>query len=275
MIKREREDNILTMGQAMMIIAALATALEKARQVEEAEVPIRASERAPAGLSDIRALAQLPVIGGSAFDAERVAGLIGSEAFRARYEHGMSVSLYVAANDGFRTAGRTMRCPIYKIGICAADRLHQRQLELDRDGYGAMIMQDGVPVRDPSFGSWDLLRMPRDLQLAADSPVAAGERDLRVTLPAGMKFSVFDALLTEALRPAALSVWAARLAGQRYCETHGIDAATLVRFTSYEFGTATRLSPATELTIFRPKSEMGRLAAVVEGIIADWLLGDD
>ncbi len=129
------------MGQAMTVIAALATALEKARRGDEAEVPVRAPERAPAGLSDVRALAQLPVIGGSDFDAERVAALIASEAFQARYERGMSVSVYVAANDAFRTAGRTMRCPIYKVGICASERLHQRQLELDRDGYGSMLMQ--------------------------------------------------------------------------------------------------------------------------------------
>ncbi len=137
------------MGQAMTVIAALATALEKARRDDESEVPVRAPERAPAGLSDVRALAQLPVIGGSGFDAERVAGLIASEAFHARYERGMSVSVYVAANDAFRTAGRTMRCPIYKVGICASERLHQRQLELDRDGYGATVMQGGEPVRDP------------------------------------------------------------------------------------------------------------------------------
>ncbi len=273
MIKREREEeNILTMGQAMTIIAALATALEKARRDDEAEVPVRAFERAPAGLSDVRALSQLPVIGGSDFDGDRIAGLIASEAFRSRYERGMSVSVYVAANDAFRTMGRTMRCPIYKIGLCSAERLHQRQLELDRDGYGATIMHGGEPVRDPAFANWDLLRMPRDLQLSPDGPIAVGERDLRVALPAGMKFSVFDALLTAALRPASLSVWAGSPAGQRYCATHGIDAESLVRFTSYEFGEAVRLSPATELMIFRPKSEMGRLAAMVEGIIADWLL---
>ncbi len=272
MIKREREENTLTMGQAMTVIAALATALEKARRRDEAEVPARAPERAPAGLSDVRALSQLPVIGGSDFDAERVAKLIASEAFQARYERGMSVSVYIAANDAFRTAGRTMRCPIYKVGICASERLYQRQLELDRDGYGSMIMCGGEAVRDPAFGSWDLLRMPRDVQLSPESPIAVGERDLRVTLPAGMKFSVFDSLLTEALRPASLSVWAGSSAGQRYCETHGIDAASLVRFTAYEFGSGTRLSPATELMIVRPKSEMQRLANLVEVLIADWLL---
>ena len=93
-----------------------------------------------------------------------------------------------------------------------------------------------------------------------------------MTLPGGIKFSIFDALLTEALRPATLSVWASSPAGQRYCATHGLDATTLVRFTAYEFGSGTRLSPATELMIFRPKSEMGRLAAMIEGIVADWLL---
>ena len=263
------------MGQAMTVIAALASALEKARRSDETEVPVRAPERALAGLSDVRALSQLPVIGGSDFDAERVARLIASEAFHASYERGMNVSVYVAANDAFRTAGRTMRCPIYKVGICASERLYQRQLELDRDGYGATVMQGGEPVRDPSFGTWDLLRMPQDLQLSQDGPVAAGERDLRVTLPAGMKFTVFDSLLTEALRPASLSVWAGSPAGQRYCETHGIDAETLMRFTAYEFGTGTRVSPATELMIFRPKSEMGRLAHLIEGIIADWLLAGE
>ncbi len=215
------------------------------------------------------------MIGGLAFDEKRIADLIGSDRFQSRYERGQTVSLYVAANEGFRTVGRTMRAPVFKIGLCSPERLHERQLELDRDGYGSLFMRDRELVQDPGFGAWDLLRMPQDLRLVPNSPVAAGERDLRVTLPRGLQFPHFDALLTAALKPASLTFWAGSPSGRRYCDRHGIDVATLLRFTAYEFGTASRVSPATELMIVRPKAEIPRLVAMVEGIIADWVQAEE
>ena len=213
----------------------------------------------------------LPVIGGTDFDALATEAFMGDR-FQRAYVPGQTLSCYVAANASFRTPNRTMRPPMFKIGLVSSSRLYQRQIELDQDGYGSMIKRAGEPMRDPTFGAWDLLRMPTDLTLSPSSPVAIGARDLRIKLPVGLDFPQFDARLTAALAPAALNTWAASAAGVAYCQRNEIDVDTMLRFTSYEFGTGTRLSPATEIYIFRPKTEMRRLALLIESIIVDWVM---
>lgn len=71
----------------MMVIAVLADAMEKAEPLEK--LPVRAPERAMPVLP-IWALAQLPVIGGSAFDERRIVDLIGSDLFQLRPDRASS-----------------------------------------------------------------------------------------------------------------------------------------------------------------------------------------
>ena len=221
---KSKQAGTLTLDQAMTVIKALVDALE-AKDVE-ARLPVLPN----VGLPDVRALSQLPVIGGPGFDAQ-ISDTFCEATFRTRYQPGMPISCYVASNPAFRTAGRTMKPPCFKIGLVSSDRLHQRQLELDRDGYGAMVMHHGELQRDETFGRWDLMRMPSDLMLSPMSPVSVGARDLRITLPKDMSFPEFDARLTAALAPASLTAWTGTKAARLYCERHGIDIAMMRRFT--------------------------------------------
>ena len=71
---------------------------------------------------------------------------------------------------------------------------------------------------------------------------------------------------TGEMRPVSLSVLAGSPVGRRYCQRTGsmprLDAVHGLRF-----GSGTQLWPVTEHMIVRPKSEMQRLAHLIEGIV--------
>ena len=204
----------------------------------------------------------------------RVSHVFDEEAFRKKFRPGETRLVYRAACSGLRRIAMTLRVPVYKIGSCASGGLNNRVRELRLEPYAAAWHDAGGYRVDDDFAEWFPSLLKARLMPSPHSPVHLDARAYVVTLPVDMSADEFEAELQKVLAPAQLFQWLESVDGVRHCAAVGVAPEIGRRSTVYNRGDVSKLSPATELYVFRAQSDPDRLLAAIEAIIIKKVLGD-
>jgi hypothetical protein len=204
--------------------------------------------------------------------------------FAEAYQAGYRVNVYVGAcgqnyaTPGVRTGllgvARDLQLPIYKVSStqCADPRDRLRAMNADR--YGSYRQTSSGPVNDLGFNAWMLQQILPTREPKAGAPIELQPRTISVVLPHNLSSREFDKRLHAAMENASLNGWLVSPAGTAHCALLGLTPQDLHRSTVYRFGRATRISPADELYIFRPRGDdADRLLAVIEQILFEHVTG--
>lgn len=204
--------------------------------------------------------------------------------FAEAYQAGYSVNVYVGAcgqsyaNPGVRTGllgvARDLQLPLYKVSStqCADPRDRLRAMNADR--YGSYRQTSAGPINDLGFNAWMLQQILPTRAPRAGAPIELQPRAISVVLPHDLSAREFDKRLHAAMENASLNGWLVSPAGTAHCALLGLAPKDLQRATVYRFGRATRISPADELYLFRPRGEdADRLLAIIEQILFQHVTG--
>jgi len=192
------------------------------------------------------------------------------KAVRARYTPHIRITVRVLACSGQSALSRDLQMPIFKISTTCdtSERCDTRLAQLNRDCYGATIL-DGVDWRtEEGWSRWMIVPLPAVAGLSAHSPVTVHERGLDILLPRELSPEAFDKGLTEALGLARLDLFLDSDAGCNHLSALELDRNRFERFTSYNVGREhPRRSRATELIIYKPRLHAGRLVGLIERLV--------
>lgn len=207
-----------------------------------------------------------PRLGGERFVPHPHA-LLESAQFRRLYLPGATVKIYATGSTGLRRLAAVLDLPLRKVGATENADVRIRISDLSRDNYGGRILSVDGPVDEPGFN--DYFAAPIELRVALSpfSPVTPEPRAFSVRLPASMTFADFERQLQAETRPVSLYHWARTDAGRSHLSRLGVRPAIAARLTNYRYGGASRLEPAEEILVFRPRQEGDRLAWIIERII--------
>lgn len=204
----------------------------------------------------------------------RVSHVFDGEAFQSKFRPGETRLVYRAACSGLRRVAMTLRVPVFKIGTCATGGLNNRIRELRVEPYAAAWPDTGGYRVDDDFAEWFPSLLKTRLTPSPHSPVHVDPRAYVVTLPVDMTPDEFEAELQKVLLPAQLFRWLESSDGVRHCQALNVAPEIGKRSTVYNRGDVSKLSPATELYVFRAQSDPDRLLAALEAIIIKKVLGD-
>ncbi len=197
--------------------------------------------------------------------------LYRSRAFRRRWEPQTRVAIYLAQCPGSATLAQRLGATVYKHGLTTRTRLEERMAELNQIRYGAICMGK-VPSIEAGFDCWSPAYLPLCRPRPSGSPVRVGMRCLDFTLPLGVTIASFDEVLRGALLPHALATYVDSSDGRLACASRGLDPRSFRRFTARHRDGQIVVEEARELTILRPRQDGSRLAAIIEHIIARFVM---
>jgi hypothetical protein len=198
--------------------------------------------------------------------------LLLSEEFRDRYTPGESREIYCAAATGLGRLATAINMPLYKVSTTAAGRIPERMKELRRDAYASGWFSGDKYIFEPElWADWFPSHMTPYAQPVAGSPVTIGPRVVSVKLPAKMSPQEFDTAFDAEVAKGAIHTWAMTSAGNQHCQFLEVDPSQLIRVTGYPFGSAQRVSPATEVACMRVREDAGRLITITELIVLRFL----
>ncbi len=196
-----------------------------------------------------------------------------SQQWRERWRPGLEIHVYALGCRGLERIANELGEPLAKVGTCEVGALDRRRRELN--GYGALYRADRRRYADePGWTGWQVF--PR-LQLAPQhpaAPVRATGQSLIVTLPQEMSHGQVEAAIVKALRGYTLQAFATSDEGHRRCVACELAIDRLHRFSRVGPGLLD-VAAATELVLIRPQADAPCLAALVEAIIVDRVLGHD
>jgi len=194
------------------------------------------------------------------------------KAVRARYTPHIRVAVRVLACSGQSAMSRDLQLPIYKVTTTCdtSERCDTRLAQLNRDCYGATIL-DGVNWRtEDGWSRWMIVPLPAIAGLSPHSPVTVHARGLDVLLPRQLSPEEFDNALTEALGLARLDLFLYSDVGRNHLSALELDRTRFERYTSYNVGRQhPRRSRATELVIYKPRLHAARLVGLIERLVYD------
>ncbi len=144
---------------------------------------------------------------------------------------------------------------------------------LGDQGYGSAWRDEQEIVVEPGFGDWQTIRLPIGLERPPGSPVRIGARTFEVTLPDGLTPNAFDRSFAESLAPWCLLRFLRGTAGARRCADLHLDPRRLERLTPGRGKRIASYAAARELVLFEPRHEAEDVAAVIEAIIARFVMG--
>jgi hypothetical protein len=198
--------------------------------------------------------------------------LLASEEFQDRYAPGENTrEIYCAAATGLGRLATAVNMPLYKVSTTAAGRVPERMKELRRDGYAGGWFCGDKYIFEPDWTDWFPSHMTPYAQPVAGSPVTIGPRVFSVKLPAKMSPQEFDTAFDAEVAKGAIHTWAMTSAGNQHCKFLEVDPSQLIRVTPYPFGSAERVSPATEIACMRVREDAGRLITIAELIVLRFL----
>ena len=251
----------LALASLLRCEAALPRSVRPRRCRPDAEAPEPASTRFRSRLSQPTRTA-----------ADRHA-LYGSSVWRSRYRPGEELHVYILGCPGLARLAGMVGAPLFKVGTAKVGRLDERVGELGRERYGSLVRAaDGTSyLAEAGFDDWT---PPPKLQLSMPhplGPVRAGESTFIVRLPAGLSHSEFESDLNRALRSAGLRGFADSDDGRAVLHQRGLDPDLFLRATldrSKGLPVA-----AVELMLIRPQADGPALAALIEDIVINHVLG--
>lgn len=224
-----------------------------------------------------------PRIGGNAI-AKLSPDAFTRTAFKQTYVPGRRVNVYVGACGesssmpgvltGLLGAARDLLAPVYKVASTECADPRDRMDALNADRYAGHRRTTSGGVSDLGFDRWMLQQIRPTRQPLPEAPIELQPRAISAVLPNDLSARAFEKYLHDAMQNASLNAWLVSPEGQAHCALLGLAPQDLQRFTIYRFGSATRISPADELYLFRPRGEdADRLLAIIEQILFQHVTG--
>ena len=204
--------------------------------------------------------------------AERQA-LYASAPWRSAYRPGTEMHVYILGCPGLEHLAHQLGEPLFKVGTARMGRLKERWGELNREHHGSLVRApEGTRyVSEPGFDAW---APPRKLQLGmphALGPVRASTETVIVRLPDHLPPGKFEADLNKTLRSASLRAFVDGDEGRALLKQRGLSPDAYLRAT-LDRPTGLPVA-ATELMVIRPQADGPRLAALIEDIVIDRVVG--
>ncbi len=199
--------------------------------------------------------------------------LFGSAAYRDRVgAGGAHTNAYLAGCEGLAGFARQLRRPLFKAGTTIFRSVAARMASLGDQGYGSAWRGERGIVVDPGFSSWQTIRLPIGLERPPGSPVRIGARTFEVTLPDGLTPPAFDRAFSDALAPWCLLRFLRGAIGARRCADLDLDPRCLERLTPGRRQGRPAYAAARELVLLEPRHEAEDVAAVIEAVIARFVM---
>jgi hypothetical protein len=190
-----------------------------------------------------------------------------SKEFRALYQTGLMLTMYVVGCPGLKEVAQLIQMPILKCGTRKGDELLMRRKKLGRDRHGAGRQLDGELVFEDDWQQGDAMFLKPKRGPSPGSPVTVMNRSLLVRLPSSMSSQAFDKAYDAEVSHAAIDPWIDTKDGRQLCAKHDVNPDTFNRFTMYGYDLTPRISKAKELTVFRLDRDVDRLIEIAEKII--------
>ena len=190
-------------------------------------------------------------------------GIFEAEAYRARYQPGITVKVYAAGCEGLRTMANLIDLPLRKFGATLCADVRVRMQYNSRNNYAGVVNIGDKPQLEDGFDKYVATPILCTKNPSRYSPVSVEPRSLSVLLPEGMSFDDFERALQQALRPASLVHWIATPDGVEHFERLRLLPTIAQRFTRY----SDELVEAVEIYIARPRNDGDRLVRVLEHIV--------
>lgn len=224
-----------------------------------------------------------PAIGGKGLAPLGERAFLDPE-FSQAYQPGHVVYVYVAGSGdtlqapdqptGLHGLARRFALPLFKISATAAENALARIEDINLERYAGMYAAEAGLACNPGYDNWRLVLIHPSRSPLPGAPVEARPRVIRVVLPKGLSLIAFEKELHERLSPAALGRWISSPVGLRHCADLDLNPREAMRLTGYNTGEGERVSRADELYIFKPRLDGGRLLAIVERIVHDFVVRD-
>ena len=190
-------------------------------------------------------------------------GIFETEAYRNRYQPGVTVKVYAAGCPGLRTLANLVDLPLRKFGATLSADVRVRIQYNSINNYAGFVKIGDEHQLEDGFDKYVATPIFCTKTPARYSPVSVEPRSLSVILPQGMSFDDFELALQKALRPASLLHWIATPEGAAHFERLRLLPTIAQRFTRY----SDDLVEAMEIYIARPRNDGDRLVRVLEYIV--------
>lgn len=258
-----------TAGNVLATLAASSSELPAMRVFADtsgATLVANPLKHLPVRWSDIRS--DWPKIGGRQFQ-RLPPDIFLRPAYRDACRFTRLRTCYVGECEGIQALSQRFCVPLGKVSTCGGGRLAERLKELSQERYGASIIFNGHEVVEDGYDRWSVIRPPKGLKVALNSPVEVKDRSLVVKIPHTLADRQFDIRYDELVRLGSLNNWLQTDAGLIHCQKVRADRQYGCRYTSRDYDGASQCEAAQEIVAFRCRSDFARLVQIVEFVIAE------